>query len=193
MAYQSRGAIPYHSRGPIRTAFGRPAAANDSTGLAWIILLVIFAALVTVTPIARSLDLGSSDASGVSRALGWGRPEHIRQGYDPNRATQAHEASAAVPVVAPVPEPARSASPQAEARSDPAMAGPAAGERVRVANTDGLGVVLHTAPQKDARVPRGFLEGARLVLLERSGDWAHVRDESGLQGWVRGEYLAPIN
>jgi hypothetical protein len=66
-------------------------------------------------------------------------------------------------------------------------------ERARVANTDGVGVVLRSGPRLDARTPRGLLEGTQVTILERSGaDWARVRAESsGLEGWVPSQYLAP--
>lgn len=65
-----------------------------------------------------------------------------------------------------------------------------AGVRMRVAGTDGRGVVLHTAPSTAARVPAGFLEGAGVTLLEQNGEWAHVRGDNGLEGWVPAQYLA---
>jgi uncharacterized protein YgiM (DUF1202 family) len=71
-------------------------------------------------------------------------------------------------------------------------AAPNEAQRFRVANTDGVGVVLHTAPRQDARVPRGLLEGARVTVLERSDDeWAHVRADNGQEGWVPLKYLTP--
>jgi SH3-like domain-containing protein len=72
------------------------------------------------------------------------------------------------------------------------MPSPHPGETARVAHTDGQGVVLRTAPRDDARVPRGLLEGARVTVIEQpEGDWAHVRGETGLEGWIPIEFLAP--
>ena len=67
--------------------------------------------------------------------------------------------------------------------------------RARVANTDGVGVVLRSEPRLDARTPRGLPDGAQVTVLERSGaDWARVRAESsGLEGWVPSQYLAPAD
>ena len=68
------------------------------------------------------------------------------------------------------------------------------GQRARVANTDNLGVVLRTAPRKDARVPRGLLEGTRVIVIDHAGEeWARVRAENGLEGWVPIRYLAPAS
>ena len=39
----------------------------------------------------------------------------------------------------------------------------------RVAHTEGLGVVLHAAPTSSARLPAGFLEGARVTVIEMAG------------------------
>lgn len=63
------------------------------------------------------------------------------------------------------------------------------GRRLQVAGTGGAGVVLHSAPSRAARVPAGFLEGAGVTLLDRSGEWAHVRGDNGLEGWVPAQYL----
>lgn len=64
--------------------------------------------------------------------------------------------------------------------------------RMRVVNTDGEGVVLRSAPQANARTPRGLLEGALVTVIGRSGsDWVHVRADNGLDGWVPGHYLTP--
>ena len=61
----------------------------------------------------------------------------------------------------------------------------------RVANTDGLGVSLYTAPPTGARPPRGLPEAARVAIVESSGsDWSHVRAPNGLDGWVPTRYLA---
>ncbi len=67
-------------------------------------------------------------------------------------------------------------------------------DSMRVANTDGLGVVLRTAPSDGARVPRGLMEGTRVTVLDRSGDaWVLVRAENGQEGWVPPRYLAPLS
>jgi SH3-like domain-containing protein len=68
---------------------------------------------------------------------------------------------------------------------------PAAGTHMRVAHTDGQGVVLRTAPRLNARVPRGLLDGVPVTVIEISGaEWVRVRDDNGLDGWVSAQYLA---
>jgi hypothetical protein len=68
----------------------------------------------------------------------------------------------------------------------------AAAERMRIAHTDGLGVVLRSAARLDAREPRGLLEGALVTVLERQEPgWVHVRGDDGQEGWVPEQYLLP--
>jgi SH3-like domain-containing protein len=54
----------------------------------------------------------------------------------------------------------------------------------RVANTDGLGVALRTAPNGDRLPGKGYDEGATVTVIERSGDWARIRGPDGREGWV---------
>jgi hypothetical protein len=92
---------------------------------------------------------------------------------------------------------------QAEPAVEPAVSAPAPDERAntapgltvgahaRVANTDGLGVVLHTAPRADARQPAGLLEGTRVTVVELVGaEWARVQAENRQDGWVATTFLA---
>jgi hypothetical protein len=67
-----------------------------------------------------------------------------------------------------------------------------ADERMRVAHTDGLGVVLRNAARLDAREPRGLLEAALVTVLEwQEPDWVRVRSDGGQEGWVPAQYLLP--
>ena len=67
-----------------------------------------------------------------------------------------------------------------------------AGERGKVANTEGAGVVLRNSPNDADRRPAGFLDGTLVTVLERVGsDWVHVRADNGQQGWIPARYLAP--
>jgi uncharacterized protein YgiM (DUF1202 family) len=61
----------------------------------------------------------------------------------------------------------------------------------RVANTDGLGVALRTAPDGDRLPGKGYDEGATVTVIERSGDWAHIRGSDGREGWVPAVTLVP--
>ena len=67
-----------------------------------------------------------------------------------------------------------------------------AGERGKVANTEGAGVVLRNSPNDADRRPAGFLDGTPVTVLERVGsDWVHVRADNGQQGWIPARYVAP--
>ena len=67
-----------------------------------------------------------------------------------------------------------------------------AGDRLRVARTDGQGVVLRASPREDDWTPRGFMDGDWVTVLERRGaDWARVRGDNGEDGWVPARYLGP--
>jgi SH3-like domain-containing protein len=67
-----------------------------------------------------------------------------------------------------------------------------AGEAMRVSQTDGVGVVLRRSPRLEDRTTTGVMEGATIVVLERSGaDWARVRTPAGQEGWVPTRYLTP--
>lgn len=99
------------------------------------------------------------------------------------------------PVSAPAPavEPAPAAAPAPPVPAASAPSPLAVNRSARVTNTDGVGVILHTAPRTGARAPRGLLEGAQVTIVEASGaDWARVRTQNGLDGWVPTRYLAPV-
>jgi hypothetical protein len=118
----------------------------------------------------------------------------------PNRPTDGAAPAMKLPLAAPptaesaVPVDDASAAP-APVVSDPAPPEPPAldvGARARVANTDGLGVVLYAAPRDNARQPAGLLEGTPVTVLEHSVDaWARVQSASKQTGWVRAQYLIP--
>lgn len=81
-----------------------------------------------------------------------------------------------------------SATPSARTAS-PATAPPST---MRVVRTDGVGVVLRSSPEPNARMPRGLLEGTQVTVLERSGaDWVRVQAANGQEGWVPAQYLDP--
>jgi SH3-like domain-containing protein len=59
-----------------------------------------------------------------------------------------------------------------------------------IANTDGLGVVLRNSPNEADRTRTGLMDGTRVTVLEWSGaNWAHVRADNGLSGWVPAQYV----
>jgi hypothetical protein len=70
----------------------------------------------------------------------------------------------------------------------------AVGSRARVANTDGVGVVLYAAPRPSARQPAGLLEGMSVTVLELAdSEWARVQADNRQTGWIHAEFLAPAN
>ncbi len=69
---------------------------------------------------------------------------------------------------------------------------PQPGEQRQVANTDGLGVALHTSPGGDRQPGKGYDEGTTLTVLEVQGEWARIRGDDGREGWVLGVTLAPL-
>jgi hypothetical protein len=120
------------------------------------------------------------------------------------RATLARVASTRPPEGAQPASPPASGVPAepaaAPAAAEPSAAEPAAppptlavGRRARVAKTDGLGVVLHTAPRQGARIPAGLVEGTTVSVLELAGtEWARVQSDSRQAGWVPTAFLVPV-
>jgi SH3-like domain-containing protein len=66
------------------------------------------------------------------------------------------------------------------------------GERMTVANTDGVGVVLRRSPRDDDKTTQGLMDGASVNVLERTGsDWVHVHADNGQAGWIPTRYVVP--
>lgn len=194
--------MTYRRDDRVPAAFGRPAASQrgEVPGLGLVFLLLLIGGLVSIGLALGTLGEDSAaarPAGGIGRLLGYGEPERMQVGYVappdgaqpiPGRASSAHPSPAQPGVevaglqVAPAAPVAPTAPPTATPRA----------ERFRVANTDGQGVVLHTAPSRSARVPRGLLEGAVVSVVRRQGsEWALVRAENGQEGWVGAAYLVP--
>jgi uncharacterized protein YgiM (DUF1202 family) len=63
---------------------------------------------------------------------------------------------------------------------------------MRVANTDGVGVVLRKSPRDDDKTTHGLMDGASVSVLERTGsDWVHVHADNGQDGWIPTRYVSP--
>lgn len=62
-----------------------------------------------------------------------------------------------------------------------------------IANTDGLGVLLRTAPNDQARSQRALRDGTAVRVLERSGDYLRVQAADGTEGWVPAQYVSPAS
>lgn len=65
-------------------------------------------------------------------------------------------------------------------------------ERLKIANTGGVGVALRGSPNDADRLRVGLADGAGVTVLERQGaDWVRVRGDGGQEGWVPARYLTP--
>lgn len=72
--------------------------------------------------------------------------------------------------------------------SEPTVVHP--GQRVRVANTDGSGVVFRNSPRAEDRTTQGLTEGAGATVLEwADSEWVRVRADNGAEGWLPARYL----
>jgi hypothetical protein len=93
-------------------------------------------------------------------------------------------------------EPTRIPPPNLSSPASAASGG--AGERARVANTDGQGANMRAEPSPTGALVRTIREGAELELIgaEREGGgrrWRNVRDPaSGASGWIVSDLLAPV-
>jgi hypothetical protein len=92
------------------------------------------------------------------------------------------------PLATPTPVRAAGVTPAPSAR--PASPTPA-GERVTVTNTDGIGVALRDAPGGNRLPAKGYDEGETVTVLERRGEWAHIRGDDGREGWVLAVTVPP--
>ena len=158
---------------------------NTALGLVVVVLLT-----VGITGLLLSWQvLDVSIPRTLARSFARATPVRPTDGAAPAkkepRSAPAPEATAAPALVSTEPAgPAEPTPPEAVALT--------VGARARVANTDGLGVVLYAAPRDNARQPAGLLEGRVVTVLERSGDeWARVQSDAKQSGWVRAAYLVP--
>jgi hypothetical protein len=180
-------------------AFGRPKPSQQGEvpGLGLIFLALLIGGLFAVHQVIGLATGGpaTSKARDLGRMLGYGEPERVRVGYTgPTDPAQAAEPAASGPAQPAVDVAGVQIAPPPAAQPTAAATATPKAEQFRVANTDGLGVVLHTAPDRSARVPRGLMEGARVTVLQRRGsEWALVRAENGQEGWVGAAYLAPTD
>ena len=101
--------------------------------------------------------------------------------------------SLAAPAAASAPAPAP-ATDESVAQTLAAPQTLAVGSRARIANTDGVGVVLYAAPRPSARQPAGLLEGMSVTVLELAdSEWARVQADNRQTGWIHAEFLTPAN
>jgi len=147
-------------------------------------VLLVMVSLAVATVIEQNLEV-----QGLRSVL----PQAEK--HRPARPVDGSQASLPPPVVAPAQPPAEMSAETPVAPPEPVAVpapGLTVGSRARVANTDGLGVVLHSAPSAGARQPAGLLEGTAITVVERAGeDWVRVESDSRQAGWVPASYLVP--
>jgi hypothetical protein len=66
------------------------------------------------------------------------------------------------------------------------------GEAVRIADTDGVGVALRSAPNEHSRTRSALAEGAVADALESTSGYVRVRAADGREGWVPERYLDTV-
>jgi hypothetical protein len=109
-------------------------------------------------------------------------------------ALAANPVTLATPLTDPAMAPAAAPAPEPAVVPLVATQKLAVGSRARVANTDGMGVVLYGAPRPSARQPAGLLEGTNVTVLELAdAEWARVQADNRQTGWIHAEFLAPAN
>ena len=174
---------------------------GGSSRVAWFFVLLLVSGITGTVSLLRTSDVDRSAPGLVETSLTFGsEPAHVRSGYDPAAVSReapltadlAQTVPSVLVAIAPAPTQEPVPSPTAAAAPNQVVdATPAAGTHMRVAHTDGQGVVLRTAPRLNARVPRGLLDGVPVTVIEISGaEWVRVRDDNGRDGWVSAQYLA---
>jgi hypothetical protein len=98
------------------------------------------------------------------------------------------------PVAALPPE--MNAGPPAPAASEESAAAAAPIERVKVANTGGVGAILRADPPKGRQVA-ALRDGTVLEVLEHQdidgSEWLRIQTPDGTQGWVFSRLVAPAD
>jgi len=192
------GAGTHFERGVRRKIASRD---GRSSSVAWFFVLLLVGGITGTVLLLHGSDIDRSAPGSVETSLTFGsEPAHVRSGYDPAAVSReaplttdlAQTVPSALVAIAPAPTQEPVPSPTAaEAPNQELAAAPAAGTHMRVAHTDGQGVVLRTAPRLDARVPRGLLDGVPVTVIELSGaEWVRVRDDNGRDGWIPTQYQA---
>jgi hypothetical protein len=144
--------------------------------------------LLVLSVLLAQIVFSSVQPPSLSRLLGDGASQAPRVTSGHVAATPAVAAPAPTLTAAPTDVPTDVPSAPSDAPGDVPTG--ASGERLQVSGTDGQGVVLRASPHEDDKVPRGFMDGSWVTVLDRSGpDWALVLGDNGQQGWVPVHYL----
>ncbi len=155
----------------------RSAGEDEHIGLVMLVVLIgamIFGAFVFFQ-LSGGLRPPGIDVLGA-RSEAAQRPG---SGYQPP-APQAQAQAQAQPAVEAKPEAQPTVQPTATVQTGVA----------HVAHTDGVGVVLRSSPKDSDRMPRGFMDGTEVTVLERQGtDWVRVRGPNNQEGWIPAKYL----
>jgi hypothetical protein len=138
-------------------------------------------------------------------ALGYGLVRGAVSYFDTGRPDPTTLPKPTVAGAAPPPGPAGPAGPSAspaaaDASPSPAAVqaspSPAGGPRLRVVNTENLGVRLRQRPSTEGQVLRSLSEGTVVEVVgpDANADgitWRNVREPGGATGWVSAEFVAP--
>jgi hypothetical protein len=86
------------------------------------------------------------------------------------------------------------AGPPPPAASEPARADTP--DRVKVANTGGVGAILRIEPPRGRQIA-ALSDGQQLEVLDRQtvddGEWLHVRTADGTEGWIFSKLVGPAD
>jgi hypothetical protein len=190
---------PHHRPARMRAPWVRRQSTEPTGLLAGLMLVLLLFGVATMLLVSQAARTPVARAAAPA-------PLQLLQSKTSVKAATSVEVAQAAPsaettteaAALPEAQPASDAAPPAASEtvtpqpSVPAPAGLVAGAQARVANTEGLGVVLHDAPRKDARRPSGLLEGATVTVLGVVGDeWVQVRAAGRPDGWVPAAYLTP--
>ena len=193
-----------------RPAWIRQRDAEPGAGLAFGMIALLVFGIVVVLIAAQTFDIT------LPRSF-----THVADRSQPTRPVDGATPAPKLPVAAPSADTAALAAPSDASSTEAAPAAPsdasstgaapaepsvaaaqptaspphlAVGSRARIANTDGVGVVLYGAPRPSARQPAGLMEGMTVTVQELSGtEWARVQADNRQTGWIHAEFLAPAN
>jgi hypothetical protein len=107
-----------------------------------------------------------------------------------NRSATTDSNAVPAPTTAPAPAPTTAPAPS---RPQATATASVAGQRRKIANTDGQGVALRAGPGGERLPGHGYDEGDTVTLLEQNGQWAHIRGDDGREGWVLAVTLVPVS
>jgi hypothetical protein len=188
---------PHHRVAP-RARWVRQPPTEPSAVLATLMLALLMVGIVTVILSVQAIH--TIVPTDLTTLLARTNPTRPADGATPParpvkaalaQTDQATAAEAApVAITAPVETTPATDAAAAPAAATPVSTGLAIGQRAHIAHTDGMGVVLHSAPNTNARRPAGLMDGAAVTVLALAdGDWVQVRSDSKQTGWVPAAFL----